>query len=153
MTLLARLREAGRVFLDTAPLIYFVEGHPRYSELLTGVFKAIDDGEIAAVVSPVTLAASLVQPFRAGRADFAAEFTARIVRGANTQFLQVDSAAVTSAARLRAQYNFTLTDAIQLALATDAGCRVLLTNDFGISRVRTLEVLVLDDFLSDAASA
>ncbi|WP_283773935.1 hypothetical protein [Aquiflexum sp. TKW24L] len=33
-------------FLDTAPLIYFIEGNPQYQETLNAFFKANEDGGI-----------------------------------------------------------------------------------------------------------
>lgn len=57
-----RIRAFRKVFLDTAPIIYFVEKHPDYGAAVDAVFELIDEGRISAVVSPVTLAECLVHP-------------------------------------------------------------------------------------------
>jgi predicted nucleic acid-binding protein len=49
------------------------------------------------------------------------------------------------AAELRARYRLKLADALQLALALQAGCEAFLTNDLALRRVAELRVLVLDD--------
>ena len=49
------LQRVNRLFLDTAPLIYYVEKHPQYMKILKAVFQRIDKGLITAVTSPVTL--------------------------------------------------------------------------------------------------
>lgn len=56
-----------RVFLDSAPVIYFVERHPVYGSILEPVFSLFETGEIVAVTSPITLAECLVLPMRLGR--------------------------------------------------------------------------------------
>lgn len=57
-------REAS--LLDTAPVIYYVEKHPTYLELVTPVFNRIDAALLTAITSPVTLAECLVAPYRLG---------------------------------------------------------------------------------------
>ena len=52
------------VALDTAPLIYFMEEHPRYLPVVRPFFEALDRGEMEALTSAVTLLEVLVQPLR-----------------------------------------------------------------------------------------
>lgn len=54
------------VSLDTAPLIYYIEEHPRYLPLLDPFFDAIGQRELRVVTSTVTLLEVLVQPLRQG---------------------------------------------------------------------------------------
>ena len=46
----------NKVFLDTAPVIYYVEATPGYAVVAQEVFKLLSQGGFEAVVSPVTLA-------------------------------------------------------------------------------------------------
>ncbi|MGA1844796.1 MAG: type II toxin-antitoxin system VapC family toxin [bacterium] len=62
-------QEVKRLFLDTAPLIYFVEKHPTYAKHLRPVFDRIDKGKLSAFTSPITLAECLVQPCRLNLPD------------------------------------------------------------------------------------
>lgn len=48
-------QEVRRLFLDTAPLIYYVEKHPAYAKYLRPVFDRIDKGLLNAFTSPITL--------------------------------------------------------------------------------------------------
>jgi hypothetical protein len=43
------------VGLDTAPLIYFIEGHPRYLQTVTPFFETLSQGEFRVVTSVITL--------------------------------------------------------------------------------------------------
>jgi len=38
------LRDIKRLFLDTAPLIYYAEKHPQYQKILKPIFSRIDKG-------------------------------------------------------------------------------------------------------------
>lgn len=62
MRLADRLQEVARLFLDTAPLVYYVEEQAHYLALVETVFDRLDRGEFVAVTSPVTLAECLVVP-------------------------------------------------------------------------------------------
>ncbi len=68
-----------------------------------------------------------------------------IVSGQHTRFHVLGQQEAQRAALLRASYNLSLTDALQVAAALSAGCEAFLTNDFGLKRVTELRVLVLDE--------
>jgi hypothetical protein len=53
------LRGVIELGLDTAPVVHFVEAHPRYGPLVREVFQCIGDGELTARVT--------VQPLPWGR--------------------------------------------------------------------------------------
>lgn len=60
------LQNITHLFLDTAPVIYYLEKNPQYFDTVEFVFDQIDNGSITAVTSPVTLAECLVVPYRVG---------------------------------------------------------------------------------------
>ena len=134
-----------RLFLDTAPVIYYVEGNPTYVESTNAVFERIDDGPLLAVTSPVTLAECLIAPYRANLPQVSQAFLELIIHGNNTAFVPIGREATQRAAELRAEYNLTLTDAMQMAVALNAGCEAFLTNDAALRRVTGLRVLMLDE--------
>lgn len=133
-----------RLFLDTAPLIYHVQGHPKYFACTRFIFELVDAGTIQAVTSTITLAESLVLPLRKNDQDLSDRFRDRILFGMNTVHAGVDTVAE-SAAALRARYNLTLLDAFQVACAHDLGCDAFLTNDKGLSRIDGIGILLLDE--------
>jgi predicted nucleic acid-binding protein len=139
------LREVTRLFLDSAPVIYYVERNPDYTDVADIVFDLIEEGRIAAVTSPVTLAECLVMPLRRVDAGTVAAFEKRIVSGKHTYFVPVADAVARQAAALRARYNLVLPDAFQIAAALVAGCEAFLTNDAALKRVTELRVLALDE--------
>ncbi len=66
MNIADALAPGSRLFLDSAPVIYYVERHPHYLSLVDVLFDALDDETIEAVTSPVTLAECLILPLRVG---------------------------------------------------------------------------------------
>jgi predicted nucleic acid-binding protein len=129
------------VFLDTAPVIYHVENNPAYQPLTDLIFQQVDDGTLEAVTSSITLAECLVKPFERGDTVLVERFRNVITAAGHTRFIGVDSVAE-QAAELRARYNLALLDALQIAAALGASCDAFLTNDKGLKRVATLNVLV-----------
>jgi predicted nucleic acid-binding protein len=106
------LQGVTRLFLDTAPVIYYVEESPVYLDAVAAVFDSIDDGALAGITSPVTLAECLVIPYRLGLVKAQQDFIELIALGNNVDFTAIDRATAVEAARLRAGYNLTLPDAL-----------------------------------------
>jgi len=138
---LAKVRE---LFLDTAPIIYHVEGNLAYQPLTDQVFQTIQAGSLTAVTSSITLSECLVHPYRRGDMALAQKFRNVITAGVNTRYVGVDAVAE-RAAEIRAQYNLKLADSFQVAAAIAAGCDAFLTNDSALKRVDGITILVLDE--------
>lgn len=139
------LRNVTRLFLDTAPIIYFVERNPRYLHLVDEIFQRIDRSTPSAVTFPITLSECLVVPFRLGNTTLQKDFEDLIVIGQGVTFIQIEESNARRAAQLRAVYNISLADAFQIASALTGACNGFLTNDRSLKRVQELPVLVLDD--------
>lgn len=146
MTLADALATTTLLFLDTAPVIYFVEEHPHYLPLVETIFDRADSGELRLITSPVTLAECLVLPLRRHQDEIVRAFTEVITNGPQTHMHSIDHRIAFQAAVLRADHNLSLLDALQAAVAMAAGCDAFLTNDPALKRVDSLRVLVLDDF-------
>jgi predicted nucleic acid-binding protein len=131
--------------LDTAPVIYYVERHPKYGSVVDVIFDGIDDGRLLVVTSPITLSECLVVPCQLGDVSAQQNFADLIVRGQGVVFTVIDEGIARQAAALRARYNLSLTDAFQLATALVAGCDGLLTNDATLKRVQEIVVIVVDE--------
>jgi len=142
-----RLQGVRRLFLDTAPVIYFVEQHPQYFPLVREVFEQLRNTPLIGLVSPITLAECLVQPYRLGQTELQQEFIELMTDNNNIEFVPFAKETLAiDAAQIRARYNLQLPDAFQIAVALAAGCDAFLTNDITFKRITELQVLVLNDF-------
>jgi len=144
------LADAKRVFLDTAPIIYYLEAHPTYAPTIEGLFDRLDRNEISAVTSPVTLLESLIQPIRYGDTRLIDQFTTLITRGAGITFVSLDLEIALLAAEVRAKQRLNLADAMQVATALALRCDTLLTNDIELRRVTDIAVVVVNDLVGQA---
>jgi predicted nucleic acid-binding protein len=141
------LQDVTRLFLDSAPVIYAVERHLQYLPLVTTVFDCILSGSPMGVVSPITLAECLVQPYRLGQTELEQDFIELMTDTENLEFVAINNPNMAiEAAQIRARYNLQLPDAFQITVALAAGCEAFLTNDVTFKRVTELRVLILDDF-------
>jgi predicted nucleic acid-binding protein len=145
MNLTEAFPRGSLIFMDTAPLVYFAERSSSFWPVAAAIFVRIDAGEIRIVTSPVTLAECLVAPLRNGNTSLQQLFTDLITAGPHTLFTEIDAQAARSAAGLRAQYNVTLTDAFQIALALRTKCDGFLTNDLRLKRVTEIRMITLQD--------
>lgn len=144
MTVTDALKGMYRLFLDTSPVIFHVEGVAAYRALMDEVFLQLRHGSFEAITSPITLAECLVHPYRHQDMVLVQQFIHVVTQGLNTRYVSVESTAQ-SATELRARYNLSLTDAFQIAVALAAGCDAFLTNDIALKRVTEIPVLVLDE--------
>jgi predicted nucleic acid-binding protein len=140
------LQGVTRLFLDTAPVIYYIERNPQYFALASVVFDHIVNGTPIGVASPVTLAECLVLPYQLGQTELQQDFIELLTESDTIEFVEIDQTLALQAAQIRARYNLQLPDAFQIAVALAAGCEAFLTNDVIFRRVTELQVLVLDDF-------
>jgi predicted nucleic acid-binding protein len=134
-----------RLGLDTAPIIYFVEAHPRYDAVMTEVFRRVRRRRLLAVTSLISLAEVLVLPIlrNDARLQGAYERLLTTTNGFRTRVIR--RADARRAAALRARHGLKLPDSLQISVAIEAGCDAFLTNDRALQRVTELPVLVLDD--------
>ena len=147
MNITESLQGVTRLFLDTAPVIYYVEQNPQYFASASVVFNHILNAAPIGVASPITLAESLVQPYRLGQTELQQEFIELMTETENIEFVPIDQQNMAiDAAQIRARYNLQLPDAFQIVAALASGCEAFLTNDVMFRRVTELRVLVLDDF-------
>ena len=129
-----------RVYLDTAPVIYLVEGVPNYIEL---VDKRVSVADVIQVASDLTRMECRVKPLREGNTallhdydDYFAEVVAEIV--------VLSHAVIDRATDIRARYGFRTPDAIHLAAAVLSGCDVFLTNDYRLQRFPDIAMDVIE---------
>ncbi len=135
----------NRVFIDTAPVIYYIERNPQYFPTVRLIFQQLTAGSFHAVTSPVTLAECLIKPIREGLLQLQQDFVEVLTTGTNTSFIPINAVVSRKAAELRVAYGFKLPDALQLAIAFTTGCNAFLTNDEQLKRVIEFQVLVIKE--------
>lgn len=74
------LETISKVFIDTAPIIYYIEGSTGFFNVVDAFFQGLLLRSIKAIVSPVTLAECLVMPVRLNNTEVQQSFINRFNR-------------------------------------------------------------------------
>lgn len=127
------------VLVDSAPIIYLLEYHPKFAARYRRIFEQQAAGEIIFAVTTIVMSEVLTGPLGAGQ-----EVLAKRYRNVmeSWQVVELSADIAESAARLRGSLKLKLADAVQVASALTIGADALLTHDRDFSAVKALRVLV-----------
>ena len=130
----------GRVAVDTAVFIYFIEDDKPFEPLLEPLFRDADRGTRELVTSALTLLEVLVVPYRAGNRVLADRYEALLTRSRGIRLVDLTRDHLRAAAQLRAATGVRTPDALQLAAAIGADCDTFLTNDRHLPTIPGLRI-------------
>ena len=118
-----------RIFLDTSPLIYFLDENSIFKPNMDKIFYEILNQGSTLITSTITVEEFLVYPYR--KADFTAiQGFHNFIKDKKISVLKIDVNIAVEAAKIRAEYqHFKSMDALQLAAAICSRCDLFLTND------------------------
>lgn len=143
----AFLRRHTRVTLDTCIFIYQWEGNARYSPLTDCIFSALEQTELVAVTSSITMTELLVHPYRNDDMMQVNEIFGLLSTYPNLDWIAPSLEIAARAAQIRAQHGLRTPDALQAATAIHSNATAFLTNDPVFRRIKSFEALILDDFV------
>ena len=132
-----------KIFIDTAPLIYFIEENNDYVQKLNDLFCNKNDCQF--ITSVITLSEVLVMPLREKNTKLAKQYEDILTQTDNFQIYEVNRQIAKETALLRAKYSIKTPDAIQLATAKYYWADYFLTNDLKLKIDDSLNVITLDD--------
>lgn len=132
------LPDGALLLLDSAPIIYRLERHPTFAERFDPLFELHDAGSVRLAVTTTAIVEVLTGPFRRGDEPLARRYRAVLE---SWRVVELDVELAEEAARLRAQQNLKLPDAIQAASALAINADALVTHDRDFSRVTALRVI------------
>jgi predicted nucleic acid-binding protein len=124
--------------MDSPPIIYVLEGHPKFAGLFMPLFDAHAAGQLRFAVTTITIAEVLTGPLQAKDEALTRQYRAVLE---SWQTVVLDGDIAESAARLRATLRLKLADAVQAASALAINAAALVTHDRDFSRLRALRVI------------
>ena len=134
-----------KVFVDTAPIIYYLENNPLYSEVIKRFFTTCIEQNIQVVTSAITVEEYLVYPYLSGQMDFADNFN-RFLDYMNVKIIDINADIAEQASKLRGQYKgFKAMDALQLSSAIASGCDIFFTNDKQLRQEKEIPCMTMQD--------
>lgn len=132
-----------QLYIEAAPLIYFVENHPKYGDLVDAIFAHVELRSVELLTSVILITEVLVKPLKANDAELTNAY--RVLLQNHIQLRPVSESIASKAAQLRATYSLRTPDALHIATAIDTKCDAFLTNDKALKRVADMQIIVLDD--------
>lgn len=141
MSLLAAIPDGATVTVDSAPIIYVLDGRSELADRFQELFAAVEAGRNRIVISAITVAEVLAGPFRQRREALAGRYRRVLTESRGWSVMDVDADVAEVAARLRARHRLKLPDAIQLATALKSGSAALVTHDRDFRSVHDLPIL------------
>ena len=139
------LKDGAIVYVDTAPIIYSVERHPKYIDLLQPLWTKVNNNEISLFSSELLWLEILVKPLKANNQSIIDLYTELLT--SSIQLAPVDESILRSAAQLRSTTKLKTPDAIHAATAMSCDCTIFLTNDRGFQNTPRLPVVILDQVI------
>lgn len=143
------MTEYKKVFLDTTPLIYFLDDDIHFGLKTRQIFEEILYNDRLLLTSVLTCMEYLVHPYRTNN-QAKIKACADFLNDCHIPVLSINLEIATRAAQIRAAYkDFKSLDALQLATACVYGCDVFLTNDKQLRQFREIHCLTIDDWLTE----
>ncbi len=137
-----------KVFVDTAPFIYFIEkdsNNPQYYEKVKGFFKDGYDNDKKFVSSVITMEEYFVFPYRNKAYSFIDMFE-RLVATVDMEMVEINREIAKKAAQIRAEYKgYKAMDALQLSVACLSGCDLFLTNDKQLKQFKEIKCITVEE--------
>ncbi len=146
MGLIQKLKNKN-VFLDTAPLIYYIEENPKYSPILNKLFSENSKGIFLFQSSVITLLEVLVLPMRQDENQLVEQYQNILCNSPSINIFDLTIEIAQKAAWFRAKFGLKTPDSIQLATAAYCSADYFLTNDVRLKAVKEIEILILDEII------
>lgn len=125
--------------------IHYLDGHPRYAEVLAPLFEGWETGKERAVASVLVVAETLVGPLRTGAREEAERAVHWLSGLPGLEIVPVSLEVGIRAAELRAEHGLPMADSIHASTAFVRGAEAFLTNDRGFARFPALTPIFLDE--------
>ena len=134
-----------RVFLDTAPIIYFLQKNALYFGQMKDILRYLRQDGTSFISSDITTEEYLVMPYRENNLPLTFALD-RFILLAQVEIVHTSSAIAKRAARIRAEYKgFKAMDALQIATAMESDCDLFLTNDKQLRQFDGIKCFTVDD--------
>ena len=137
-----------KVFIYTAPFIYFIEKNEDNPQYYNKVKKFFDDAyynDVDFVSSVITVEEYLVFPYKIHSQEYVDLFE-KLIKTLEMDVVIIDEKTAKKAAEIRAEYkSFKAMDALQLAVASLSDCDLFLTNDKQLRQFKEIKCITVEE--------
>lgn len=141
------MTEYKKVFLDTAPLIYYLENNPVYHEYVKGFLCHCFQNGWSVITSAITVEEYCVYPYRNHDMKLIEKFQ-KFLQDMEISVIPIDRGVAKEAAKIRARFSeFKAMEALQLAVANISKCDIFLTNDRQLRQFTGIKCVLVDELV------
>ena len=138
--------EFNKVFLDTTPLIYFLDADPNFGVKTKLILEDVLSAGKAITSSVITCQEYLVYPYRTNNQEKIDVFF-EFIDACGIDLIPISIEISKLAARIRADNkDFRAMDSLQLAVAVHSGCDLFLTNDKQLKQFNGLRCVTVEEW-------
>lgn len=135
----------NKVFIDTAPLIYYLEQNPQCHKKVKDFIGTCLEYDIQIVTSSITIAEYCVFPLRRQKLELIQKLD-EFIDDMKIDLVNINEAIAKKSAQIRAMYKyFKAMDALQLAAAYLTECDLFLTNDKQLRQFTEMKCVTVED--------
>ena len=135
--------ESKKIFIDTAPIIYYLQSSELYYESMKEFWEKYDECDY--VTSTITITEYLTHPYKQRDTQLVSSFYA-FLNDMDIQVRSIDERIAEKAAKIRAEYkHFETMDALQLSTACITNCDMFLTNDKQLRQFKEIRCVTVDE--------
>lgn len=135
----------SKLYLDTAPFIYFLEKSSLYFDQIRNFFIECKNRNIPLFTSAITIEEYCVFPLSQKNKQAVFNFDT-FLNGMNVDVVPADKSIAMKAAEIRAKYKgFKALDAVHLATAILNECTAFITNDKQLSQIQEIPVFTMNN--------
>lgn len=137
-----------RVYFDTNPIIYFVEGHEIFYSAVKPIFDLLDQDLIAAFTAEFTVTEVLIKPYRDQLHELIEDYKGLLLESEYFTLLGANASTFHQAAKLGGETGMRTPDAIHMTTAYENQCDFFITNDKRIRSYQYVIVLQVSDLIA-----
>lgn len=146
MSIGAAVKKAKTIYLDTAPIIYYIEASPLFGPPMKELIDLYRQGAFSLCTSVLTITETIPKPFSAGDRELQQKFLSFFRNRQNMTLFPVSESIAVCAGELRGLYPSLRTmDALQIATAIDTQADLFVTNDAKLKQIKEVSILLLSD--------
>lgn len=134
-----------KIFIDTAPLIYLIEGEDTVADSVEKQLRQWIAAEENLSTSTLTLLELLVVPMTQENQHLVQKYRALLQDILSEPLIPLTEAISEMAAQIRAVNGFKTPDSIQLATALYSGADIFYTNDKRLSKFSDIKILTIEE--------
>jgi predicted nucleic acid-binding protein len=139
--------EFESIFIDTSPLIYLIENHPKYGAIVDNFIEEKFYKEALFTTSVISISEFQVGP-KKKKLSQPVEDLDLLLAKFHFMIFNITREIADIASSMRAKYQFLHgMDSFQIALAVQHNCKIFFTNDAQLKSIREVNIILVNDLI------